>query len=492
MKNSLISYTSSKKSKSRDPEGHSLSSAIKQYDKELEDETYDLELLYRMYYKEPVKHPKYREEWNKFWDHRASVLKKNGYTDLEIKNYEFTHEWRDFFLNRLKVLKNAEYVDLKQFLAKKYLMDKRSSTRSSSSSERSYRRSSERKYRKSSDRSESSKSSKKSSHKTKKSRQTRSRSVSVDSKRQKERRSRSVTPKYTKLKPDVPTPISVISVCRALLHLDNFVTFNRTRVSDLLDKAQSEQVKNNREYLMNKFEGEFVKNLNSILLNTLMLKRISTEIADDIKLVRIMIMDLLARWLKFYNELKPPTTFLEDIMKEENVTPPKTLVHPQTATNLSPNHKPVAFKFNKYKALNSHFADLNSWKKPVTIKAEPVAKPKPKPNLNNSEILKLIEEKNQILKKIYEESDTPYPFNLCNNSQGFSSTVNSSDDCKVAIKQESLSIAHEISDEQLIECLSELESLSEEKQQMLLKIMSEIENTDSERFDRLKGYIFDE
>lgn len=253
MKNSLISYISSRKSKSRDPEGHSLSSAIKQYDKELEDETYDLELLYRMYYKEPVKHPKYREEWNKFWDHRASVLKKNGYTDLEIKNYEFTHEWRDFFLNRLKVLKNSEYVDLKQFLAKKYLMDKRSSTRSSSSSERSYRRSSERKYRKSSDRSESSKSRKKSSYKTKQSRQTRSRSVSLDSKRHKERRSRSVTPKYTKLKPDVPTPISVISVCRALLHLDNFVTFNRTRVSDLLDKAQSEQVKNNREYLMNKF-----------------------------------------------------------------------------------------------------------------------------------------------------------------------------------------------------------------------------------------------
>ena len=180
-----------------------------------------------------------------------------------------------------------------------------------------------------------------------------------------------------------------------------------------------------------------------------------------------MIMDLYARWLQFYTDIKPN---LASIKVEKT--------SPQAATKLSPNHKPVTFQFKKYKSLTTQFADLNAWEK---IKVEPVAKPKP--NLNDSEILKLIEEKNQILKKIYEESETPNPFN---------STVNSSDDCKVAIKQESLSIADEIPDEQLIEYLSDLESLSEEKQQLLLQIMTEIENTDSERFDRLKGYIFDE
>lgn len=441
-----------------------------------------MDILYRLYYKQPCKHPSYREEWNKFWDVRACQLRREG---VNVEKHDFTEEWRDFFLNRLKIMKKTEYEGVKDYLTRKYLKKsyRRKSRHRSSSSESNHSR---RSYKKSSDR------------KSRKSRSSR-RSFSTDYKRKKERRSRSVTPKITQYKFDVPSPISVTTVCRALLHLDKFVTFNRIRVSELLDKAQSEQIKKNREYLMNKSEYDFLKNLNTILLNILMLSRISMEIANDIKRVRLLIMDLIARWLQFYNDLKPAPS-LYNVVKTEEIASSigfkPGFINPPAVNKFVPPHETVIIQCNNFKNFNERHViakdlikqgEIGSWEKMVAIKVEPIERPE---NHHESDVLKLMEEKNQILRKIYEAGEIQDPFNLINNSQD--SIVNSSDDFKVAIKQESLPIAHEIPDEQLIEYLSELELLSEEKQNCLLHIMTEIENTDSERFEKLKGFIFKE
>lgn len=408
-----------------------------------------------MYYHLPSRHPKYREEWIKFWDVRECQLRARG---INVEKYDFTDEWREFFLNRLSILKRAEYEDLKVYLTMKYAKEnKRNRSHSESTSRRS-------RYK---------------SYHNKRSRNSHTSSGS-SSYGKKKRRSRSVTPKMKRFKFDVPFPISVISVCRALLKLDKFVSFNRIRVADLLDKAQSDQIKNNREYLMNKAEYEFLKELNLNLLRTLMLKRITIEIADDIKSARKMILDLIERWLQFYDDLKPISPLKNAIIKEE-----------ENAASAIKKYSPRRDNYDNYKTPNEGLImtkkqdETESWKRIIAIKAEPIDRP----HLNHNQMLKLMEEKNEILKKIYEEGEIRDPFNLIHD---FSPTVNSSDDFKVAIKQEKLSIAHDIPDEQLIEYLSELESLTEEKQALLLQIMTEIETSDQERFDKLKGYIFTE
>lgn len=60
---------------------------------------------YKKFHREPESHPKYREEWKKFWLHRSLELQRDG---TDINSYDFKPEWKKFIVGRLSSFKQSE------------------------------------------------------------------------------------------------------------------------------------------------------------------------------------------------------------------------------------------------------------------------------------------------------------------------------------------------------------------------------------------------
>jgi hypothetical protein len=111
----------------------------------------------------------------------------------------------------------------------------------------------------------------------------------------------------------------------------------------------------------------------------------------------------------------------------------------------------------------------------------------------SQDYLQLLEEKDELLKMIYENSEFP---NLIAKSGKIHKTDNAhgnlgkTNDYIVAVQKEASLTAKSISDDELISHLKNLENLTDEKQFCMYQIMIDIEQNDFNRFNRLKNYIY--
>ena len=67
--------------------------------------------------KNPENHPKYKEEWERFWYNKFRDLQKQGKDSI---NYDFKPEWKIFWNQRIKELRNKEVAEMKEILRTKF------------------------------------------------------------------------------------------------------------------------------------------------------------------------------------------------------------------------------------------------------------------------------------------------------------------------------------------------------------------------------------
>jgi hypothetical protein len=77
----------------------------KLYNKESVEIENDVAKKYKKFLREPESYPQYREEWESFWEHRASELQQKG---INIKEHDFHDEWKMFILEKFESLKSTE------------------------------------------------------------------------------------------------------------------------------------------------------------------------------------------------------------------------------------------------------------------------------------------------------------------------------------------------------------------------------------------------
>jgi hypothetical protein len=417
-----------------------------------------LERAYKEHFTSPTKHPKYRKEWNKFWDVRSAQLKQKG---INPDEHDFTEEWRDFFMERLKILKEKDYAKLKNRLFDEY-REKES----------------------------------KNGHKTRFSGERyKHRSRSSSSEYSSEKRKKVSNDKKTS---------AVSSICYELLRLDSYIIINREKIGALLKKSINHERKHNREYLMDKDECIFLKHLVIILRNTLMLKKITRTTSDRIKSICDKMECLVKAWENFmkdqnlHSSISPSSSFesknVKDIKKNVVKKPMKVDRKDSTASSGyksgSSEIKPVVNRLE-------YFVKQMEQKSSTFVKPEPqdyVPEIKQETSEPESQdYLQLLEEKDELLKMIYENSEFP---NLIAKSGKIHKTDNAhgnlgkTNDYIVAVQKEASLTAKSISDDELISHLKNLENLTDEKQFCMYQIMIDIEQNDFNRFNRLKNYIY--
>lgn len=442
----------------------------------MDHERYLLAKDYDRYYITPDQHPNYRDEWIKFWDVRSAQLRRDG---EKPEDYDFTNEWRDFFLCRLKILKKNDYYDIKEKLYEKYRTYNKKTKINHLQQPKHERR--------------GFKEFSKSEHK---------RCYS---------NSRSHTRRYPNKKQNYSAekkvePPSVVSICRDLSHLDSQVVFNRPRFNDLMYKAIMHEKIHNREYLMNKDECELFKVLLSVLRHIMLVKKFSKVIFDDIKEICSKIEYLIGIWENFKNDdnfysnissspspesLNNVSEFAKRQANERKYSSGSSGYKSASNTNLND----IEPTLNRLKYFTRQVEDQNYATTVMAVKSEPFSPVSVKiekiDNLS-PDMLSLMQEKQQLLKEIYESSAFP---NLLTNSETIDQSQKENDtqvDYIDAVNQNASFTAKTITDEELISHLKDLENLTEEKQNCIYQIMVEIEQNDQERFNRLKIYIYQE
>jgi hypothetical protein len=73
---------------------------------------------YEVFYKAPESHPKYKDEWLKFWEKRCGELQTEG---KDPKTYDFRDEWKKSFLKRLNDMEFLEKSESRSRLFKEHM-----------------------------------------------------------------------------------------------------------------------------------------------------------------------------------------------------------------------------------------------------------------------------------------------------------------------------------------------------------------------------------
>lgn len=469
------------------------SSTLSRYRKELNYEKYHLERLYENYFIEPAKHPKYRKEWNKFYDVRSAQLERKG---IDPEKFDFTDEWRDFFLSRLNILKAKDLITLKCEMYQKY-------------SEKDGKEGRSRKPRGIRSRTRSSSYSDSSSSRYSGKQSFSSHGYSSSSRRH------SLSSSHVYL-PDIKNDstdgkqLSVSTICLELKRLDRYIFFNRSRVTKLMNKALEHEKLHNREYLINKEECDFLKNIISILRNSLMVKKMSRSSSDKVKEVCSKLEILVRTWDNFmrdlliqskqYSNISPTSSWEREVEVSKNIKTEKqdsltSSGYNSASTSIPSEIQPIVNRLEYFMKHRDEQKFIKTEVKSEPIEYFPLKIKEEKLEYDAQSSLQLMEEKNELLRKIYEASEFP---NLLVNAGRVEMTNNAganmaeNSDYSIAVKKEGNMTARTISDSELILNLKVLETLSEEMQACIYQIMIDIEQNDKERFNRLKNYIYEE